>query len=734
MTEEQRQLAEIARAFLSAAPGPRATLESGYSADTWDRAVEEQGWTALCIPEEHDGFGFGMAELGLCFEELGRHLTGIPLLGSSLATFAVLECGTDVQKGDWLPSLAAGLRATVALDGAISAARNGDAWVLSGAKLRVADLAGTDVVIVVTDEGLFWVPTGLVTPQPVDGLDPTRPLANILLSNVRIPEAGRMDRAGFERFQARAWTVLAFEQVGLADAALDQAVDYAKVRQQFGKPIGSFQAVKHMCADMLLQVESARSAAYAAAEAIDSNDPGLLDACRAARIYCTDAAMHCGGQNIQVHGGIGFTWEHDAHFFFKRARANQALLGEPRAHRETLSASVLAGAAPLPEFDISSDDEAFREEVRGWLEDNLTGEFAELRGRGWAGDMDGAVEGRRAWEKRLGEGRWTGLTWPVELGGRGATLAQEVIFLEEYTRANAPGRVGHIGEGLLGPTIIAFGTDEQKKRFLPPILDGSELWCQGYSEPGAGSDLANVQCRAEMEDGRWKVNGQKVWTSLAEISEWCFSLCRTSMFERDAPKKHRGISCLLIPMDQPGVSIVPIEQITGGSEFAEVWFDNAETAAENVVGDIDGGWRVAMGTLSFERGASTLAQQLSFANELGQVLTAAKRTGAAQDPVVRQQLAQAWLGLRIMRLNALRTLNGHHDGTLSREALITKLYWANWHRDLGELALDVLGPEALTEKGPLERLFLWTRCDTIYAGTNEIQRNIIGERGLGLPR
>ena len=733
MTEEQRQLVEIARAFLEASPGAREAAD-GPSQETWERAVEEQGWTALCVPEAYDGFGFGLVELGLVLEEVGRRLTGIPLLGQSLATFAVLTCGSDDQKESWLGGLAMGTRATVALDGAIAAAQDGDAWVLSGTKLRVPDLDGAEVVLVHTEHGFFWVPTELVTVQPVDGLDPTRPLANILLSAVRVPEGGRLDLNGFDDFEAMAWAAMACEQVGLADATLDMAVDYAKVRQQFGKPIGSFQAVKHMAADMLLQVESARSAARAACAAIDANDPGRMDAARVARIYCTDAATHCAGQNIQIHGGIGFTWEHDAHWYFKRARANQALLGEPRRHRQALSESVLAGAAPLPEFDVSSADEAFRMEIRGWLEENLQGEFADLRGRGWAGDMDGAVEGRRAWERRLGQGRWTGLTWPQDLGGRGATLAQEVIFLEEYTRANAPGRVGHIGEGLLGPTVIAFGTDEQKRRFLPPILDGSELWCQGYSEPEAGSDLANVQCKAELVDGRWRVNGQKVWTSLAEISEWCFALCRTSLFERNVPKKHRGITCLLIPMDQPGVNIVPIEQITGGSEFAEVWFDDAETAAENVVGAIDGGWRVAMGTLAFERGASTLAQQLSFANELGQVLRAAKRTGAAADPVVRARLAQAWLGLRIMRLNALRTLNGDHDGTLSREALITKLYWANWHRDLGELAMDVLGPEALTEKGPLERLYLWTRCDTIYAGTNEIQRNIIGERGLGLPR
>ena len=700
LSEEQLQLREIARTFLGSVPGPRETRATGYDQGTWERVVEEQGWPALAIPEEAGGFGFGLLELGIVMEELGRSLVGTPLLGTAVAAFALQECG----EAEHLEAVAAGRRACFAL---------GDVAV---------DAVGAELAVLHDGEGFLLIESPTV--EVLDGLDPTRTLGRVS-GTVR-----RLAGGDLGTVLARAAVLLAFEQVGVAEACLDLAVDYAKVRQQFGRPIGAFQAIKHKCADMLLQVESARSAALGAAVAFDAGDPDARLGAHTAKAWCSDAAFACAGECIQVHGGIGFTWEHDAHLYFKRARATQTLFGHPRAHRAALSVAVLQGAEPLPANSSGAEDEAFRQQVRGWLEEHLQGDFAELRGRGWPGDMDGAVEGRRAWEQRLAEGRWTGLTWPVEVGGRGASLAQEVIFLEEYARADAPGRVGHIGEGLLGPTVIAFGTEAQKQRFLPPILDGTELWCQGYSEPGAGSDLANVQCTAELRDGRWVVNGQKVWTSLASISEWCFALCRT----RHEGKKHHGISCLLIPMDQPGITIVPIEQITGSSEFAEVFFDDAVTAEENVVGDVHGGWKVAMGTLAFERGASTLAQQLSFANELKLVLEAAKRTGTAEDPVVRQELARSWMGLRIMRLNALRMLTGHQDGRLSREALITKLYWANWHRDLGELAMDVLGDEALHERGALERLFLWTRCDTIYAGTNQIQRNIIGERGLGLPR
>ncbi len=380
--------------------------------------------------------------------------------------------------------------------------------------------------------------------------------------------------------------------------------------------------------------------------------------------------------------------------------------------------------------------EAFRGEVRDWLETALSGDFADVRGRGGPGDEDEVIEPRRAWERHLGAAGWTCLDWPVEHGGRALPLIEQVIFHEEYARARGPGRLGHIGETLLGPTLIHFGGVAQQERFLPGIREGRELWCQGYSEPEAGSDLANVQCKAVRDGDEWVITGQKVWTSLAHIADWCFALCRT---DPDAPK-HKGISTLLVPMNSDGIEIRPIEQITGGAEFCEVFFDGTRTHVDNIVGPIDGGWKVAMGTLAFERGASTLAQQMEFRNELDAVTEAARASGAATDPRIRTRLGQLEARLRVMRLNALRILTQAQSGSLSREALITKLYWANWHRDLGELAVDVLGA-ASEELAPgtyqldrLQRLFLWTRCDTIYAGSNEIQRNIIGERALGLPR
>jgi alkylation response protein AidB-like acyl-CoA dehydrogenase len=381
----------------------------------------------------------------------------------------------------------------------------------------------------------------------------------------------------------------------------------------------------------------------------------------------------------------------------------------------------------------SADERSFRDEVRSFLEDSLAGDFASVRGRGGPGDEHALFEERLAWERHLGAHGWTCVGWPKEHGGRGLSLRRQVVFLEEYARALGPGRVGHIGEGLLGPTVIAFGSPVQQRRFLPPILAGTELWCQGYSEPDAGSDLANIATSASLDGDDWVIHGQKVWTSLAHWADWCFVLARTS--RPDAAARHAGISYLLVPMRQDGVEVRPIVQLTGDSEFNEVFFDGARTAAENVVGDVGDGWRVGMGTLSFERGASTLGQQLNFRNELDAIVGAARRTGTIDDPGVRQRLAQAHIELEIMRLHSLRNLGGGEAGPLRPAALVGKLYWATFHRALGELAMDVLGAEAMaTENAALQRLFLFSRADTIYAGSNQIQRNIIGERALGLPK
>jgi alkylation response protein AidB-like acyl-CoA dehydrogenase len=388
----------------------------------------------------------------------------------------------------------------------------------------------------------------------------------------------------------------------------------------------------------------------------------------------------------------------------------------------------------MTDLTDSPEDRAFREEARAWLTERLEGPFAHVRFRGGPGEEDEEFEGRVEWEKAMGAAGWTGISWPKEYGGRAAPLSQQVIFYQEYARAGGPGRVGHIGEGLVAPTILAFGTEEQKQRFLPGIKNGTELWCQGYSEPAAGSDLANVQTRARLEGGEWIIDGQKVWTSLAHNAGWCFVICKT---EPDAPR-YRNLSFLLVEMNQPGILVKPIVQLSGTSEFNEVFFDGARTPAENVVGAPGQGWKVAMALLGFERGASTLGQQIGFESEFKEILAAARENGAAKDPVMRQKLAQSWIELQLVRLNAVTNLE---EGTTRPGlAAINKLCWATWHRNAGELAMEVMGADAELCAEPPYKLtrfqsrFLFSRSDTIYGGTNEIQRNIIAEQGLGLPR
>ncbi|AVH58115.1 MULTISPECIES: acyl-CoA dehydrogenase family protein [Streptomyces] len=376
------------------------------------------------------------------------------------------------------------------------------------------------------------------------------------------------------------------------------------------------------------------------------------------------------------------------------------------------------------EFGFAPEDEGFRREARAWLEEHL----------------DAGPPARQDWERALGRGGWIGLGWTEGgYGNRQATLTQQVVWAEEYAHANAPTRSGHIGENLLAPTLIAHGTQEQKARFLPTVARGEELWCQGYSEPGAGSDLAGVRTTAVRDTDTYHITGQKIWTSLAHEADWCFVLART----QPESTRHHGLSFLLVPMDQPGrVEVRPIRQLTGTSEFNEVFFDGAVARAEHLVGGEGNGWHVAMSLLGFERGVSTLAQQIGFAEELGRVVETAVETGAVADPVVRDRIVRQWAELRTMRWNALRTLGGRTDpGAPS----VAKLLWGGWHRRLGELAMQVRGAAAAVgpvdwaaaapyELDAFQHLFLFSRADTIYGGSDEIQRTIIAERVLGLPR
>ena len=378
-------------------------------------------------------------------------------------------------------------------------------------------------------------------------------------------------------------------------------------------------------------------------------------------------------------------------------------------------------------------EEEFREEAADWLNAQMTGEFSDIRG---ITTLTEKAERRKEWEQHLGENGWSCIGWPSKWGGRDATLAEQVIFAEEYARAGVPGRVNHIGVELAGPTLLAFGTEEQKQRFLPGIAAGKTIFCQGFSEPNAGSDLASVRTKARLDGNEWVVEGQKIWTSLAQISDWIFVVTRSE----EGSKGPKGLTFLMMEIDQPGIEIRPIEQINGDAEFNETFFDGARCPADSLIGEVGDGWRVAMGLLSFERGVSTLGQQMAFRNELDEIIAAARANGSAADPLIRQRIARAEIGLRLMRYGALRMLSNTDHSKVDGAALTYKIQWATWRRSLGELAMDVLGQSGeVTESSEYEwstlpNLFLYSRADTIYGGTNQIQRNLIAERGLGMPR
>lgn len=390
----------------------------------------------------------------------------------------------------------------------------------------------------------------------------------------------------------------------------------------------------------------------------------------------------------------------------------------------------------------SKEDKAFRDEVRTWLSENLNGEFRQAGGKGGAID-DQYWDIRIEWEKLLGKAKWLGMSWPTEFGGRSATFMQQVIFNQEYVRANAPARASFFGEGLFAPTLLAFGAQNQKETLLPKIQSCEDIWCQGYSEPNAGSDLANVSCSAILDGDEWVVNGQKTWTTLAHKSNWIFAVVRTDK-EAGKAKKQAGLTYMLIPLDQEGVEVRPLVQMTGTKEFNEVFFNNARTSKDNVVGEVNNGWKVAMATLGFERGTAFLAQQLSFAKEVETVLNVARDRGINPNGSLMEELVDSYIGVEIMKYNGMRMLTELVDkGVLGPASSIGKLYWSNWHRTFGERVMNVLGTEGLQASytdpndysvNDLQRIFMFSRSETIYAGTSEIQKNILAEQVLGLPK
>jgi len=406
-------------------------------------------------------------------------------------------------------------------------------------------------------------------------------------------------------------------------------------------------------------------------------------------------------------------------------------------------------------MDLSYPTEAeeFRVDIRAWLENNLPdGWFDE----GFDMTADERAEFNRTWPQKLFEGGWICATWPTEYGGKGLTTMQGVVLAEEFARARAPMRGDFFGDTLVGPTLLQWGTEEQKREFLPGILQGRTRWCQGFSEPNSGSDLASLKTSAVLDGDQWVINGQKVWTTQGHHADYCFLLTRT---DTDSPK-HAGISYLLVPMDQPGIEVRGITQPDGTAEFCEVFFTDAKCPKDNVVGGVNNGWKVANSTLAFERGQSATTGYRRFEEEYRLMVEAATANGAISDPVIRQRLMEYYTKIQILKVNGLRNLTvavtGKKDlGTIALGAT-NKMFWSEMHKAAMELALDIHGADAmLVDSGPpsgswpgamrekrrdgypvsgMMSAFFFSRSETIWGGTSQIQRNIVGERVLGLPK
>lgn len=378
----------------------------------------------------------------------------------------------------------------------------------------------------------------------------------------------------------------------------------------------------------------------------------------------------------------------------------------------------------------------FRDEVRTWLAEHLVGEFARHRGVGFSWD-DAAWDVRLAWDRELSAGGWLCIGWPREYGGRDASVDEQLIFQLEYARANPPYRATASGQDLLGPTLLAFGSPAQKSRFLPRIVGVEDFWGQGFSEPGAGSDLAGLRTRAYRDGDEWVIEGQKVWTSHGARANWMYVLCRTD----PAAPRHRGLSLLIVPVDQPGVDVRPIRNIVGGAEFCEVFYSGARTPADMVIGPVNEGWRVAMGALGTERGTTLLAEHLRIKREVEEMIDAARADGRSREAPLRRDLAQAWIDSRIMEWNALRLMAAikGRGADPAVQASISKVFASGAHIRMAETAMraegarsEIVGAEYGLDR--LQQVFLASRAESIYGGTTEIQLNVLSERTLGLPR
>ncbi|WP_433246114.1 acyl-CoA dehydrogenase [Actinomadura nitritigenes] len=718
LTEEHRDLRDAVRAFTSrqvTQAAVRAAVDAGTEKAPafWDD-LAGQGLLGLHLPEDAGGAGYGLVELAVVAEEFGRAMTPGPFLPTVLASAVLHRAGHAAH----LPGLASGTTlGAVGLDaGGVTLSRTGGGIALTGVSAPVLGGWLADVLVLPAADGdaTAWVvlPRDAVTVEALPSHDLTRRLARIRLENTTVPAESVVDLDS-QDVRDLAATLFAAESSGLADWATTTAAEYAKVREQFGRPIGQFQGVKHRCARMLAHAEQARACAWDAARAQDdpAAKPGEASlAAAVAGATSVQAAFQTAKDCIQTLGGIGFTWEHDASLYLRRTQTLRVLLGSTASWRRRVASLTLAGVRRELGVDLPEEAEAIRAEIRAELAPAkaLTGEERT---------------------RYLADRGYTAPHLPAPWG-KGADAVTQLVISEEMRAADLRAHDMIIGNWVV-PTLIAHGSPAQHERFLPASLRGDVRWCQLFSEPGAGSDLAALSTRAEKVDGGWRITGQKVWTSMARQADWGILLARTD----PSVPKHKGLSYFLLDMRSPGIDIRPLRELTGDELFNEVFLDGVFVPDDLLVARPGDGWRLARTTLANERVSLSNDSSLGSGGEALLELAA----GGADDErlttlggILCDAQSSSLFGLR----TTLRSLAGAQPGA---ESSIGKLIGVEHIQQVWETAVDWIGADALTGEGAGGMgdptwMFLNSRNMSIAGGTTDVQLNIIGERLLGLPR
>lgn len=725
ITPEHYELADSVRSLVArVAPSEvlHAALESPVeNPPPYWQAAAEQGLQGVHLAESVGGQGFGILELAVVLAEFGYGAVPGPFVPSAIAS--ALIAAHDPQ-AKVLAELATGAAiAAYALDSGLTATRHGDVLVIRGEVRAVPAAAQASVLVlpVAIESRDEWVVlrNDQLEIEAVKSLDPLRPIAHVRANAVDVSDDALLSNLTMTTAHALMSTLLSAEAVGVARWATDTASAYAKIREQFGRPIGQFQAIKHKCAEMIADTERATAAVWDAARALDDAGESSSDVEFAAAVAATLApatAQRCTQDCIQVHGGIGFTWEHDTNVYYRRALMLAACFGRGSEYpQRVVDTATTAGMRPV-DIDLDPSTEKLRAQIRA--------EVAALK-----------AMPREPRTVAIAEGGWV-LPYLPKPWGRAASPVEQIIIAQEFTAGRVKRPQIAIATWIV-PSIVAFGTDNQKQRLLPPTFRGDIFWCQLFSEPGAGSDLASLATKATRVEGGWRITGQKIWTTGAQYSQWGALLART---DPSAPK-HNGITYFLLDMKSEGVQVKPLRELTGKEFFNTVYLDDVFVPDELVLGEVNRGWEVSRNTLTAER-VSIGGSDSTFLPTLGEFVDFVRdyRFEGQFDQVARHRAGQLIAeGHATKLLNLRSTLLTLAGGDPMAPAAISKLLSMRTGQGYAEFAVSSFGTDAVI--GDTERLpgkwgeyLLASRATTIYGGTSEVQLNIIAERLLGLPR